>query len=414
MYQFLAEADVARLATEAAEMLQRLCVRIPDRCVGSAGNKEAVLYLEERLSSLGWKVECPEFPAMDWQDGGADLIVAGGHFSVLPSPYSLGCNVASTLVAATSIDELRKLDARGRVLLLLGDIAREQLMPKNFVFYNPDEHRAIVSALESSGVSAIICATGHNPQVAGGLSPFPLIEDGDFDIPSVFTTEEEGRRLLANVGAEVRLVSRARRLPSTARNVIARRGGRGVRRIVVSAHIDAKRGSPGAIDDGTGIVALALIAELLKDHAGQTGIEIVAFNGEDYYSAAGEMHYIEENQGRFDEVVVDINIDGAAYREDGSCLSFFGLPHDIERSARSVISRHDDLEEGPPWPQGDHSIFVQLGRPAIAVASRWFIDHMDSQRVTHTKNDEPGIVDCDLLARLSLSIAELVTMIAEA
>jgi len=49
-------------------------------------------------------------------------------------------------------------------------------------------------------LSAIIAATSIDPGLAGGISPFPLIEDGDFDIPSVYMTIEEGLRLAERVG----------------------------------------------------------------------------------------------------------------------------------------------------------------------------------------------------------------------
>lgn len=34
----------------------------------------------------------------------------------------------------------------------------------------------------------------------GALYPFPLFEDGDFDIPSVYMTDVEGERLAAYAG----------------------------------------------------------------------------------------------------------------------------------------------------------------------------------------------------------------------
>ena len=55
-----------------------------------------------------------------------------------PSPYSLGCDIRALMVAADSLEALRQLDARGKVLLLHGALAAEPLMPKNFPFYNPE------------------------------------------------------------------------------------------------------------------------------------------------------------------------------------------------------------------------------------------------------------------------------------
>ena len=62
-------------------------------------------------------------------------------------------------------------------------------------------------------------------------------------------------------------------------------------KITVFAHIDAKDGTPGALDNGAGVVVLLLLAELLQDYDGGVELELVALNGEDYYSAAGEMQY---------------------------------------------------------------------------------------------------------------------------
>ena len=66
--------------------------------------------------------------------------------------------------------------------------------------------------------------------MVGALYPFPLLEDGDFDIPSVYMTEEEGNRLAEHVGKEISLESRVYRIPATGCNVIARKGVRPNRR----------------------------------------------------------------------------------------------------------------------------------------------------------------------------------------
>ena len=68
----------------------------------------------------------------------------------------------------------------------------------------------------------------------------------------------------------------------------------------------------------------------------------------------------------------------------------------------------DGITEGIQWPQGDHSIFVQQGCPAIAVSSKWFIDHMDSQAITHTPKDNAGIVDCRKVVEIAEALNWLV------
>jgi aminopeptidase YwaD len=391
--------------------LQVLCVDIAERCVGSEGNRQATRFFERELVSLGWKTETPEFSAMDWNDCGATLKVGGQAFNVFVSPYSLGCAVESELVSATTISELEKSDCRGKILFLHGEIAQEQLMPKNFVFYNPEEHQRIIALLEAGGAKAIICATGRNAALAGGVYPFPLIEDGDFDIPSVYMTEEEGKRLAPFIGKQVTLHSNSERISGKGCNVIGRKGGQCPEKIVITAHIDAKKGTPGAIDNATGVIVLLLLAEMLQDYSGSKQIEIVALNGEDYFAVPGQMSYIRANQDNFGNVLVNINIDGAGYTDGKSAFSFFNLPETMLEKANEVLRKYPGIVEGIQWPQGDHSIFVQYGRPAIAASSKWFTENINGQDITHTLKDDVGIVDCRKVVELAEAIESFVQML---
>ena len=181
----------------------------------------------------------------------------------------------------------------------------------------------------------------------------------------------------------------------------------------MTAHIDAKKGSPGAIDNATGVVALLLLAERLKDYDGGRLLEIAAFNGEDYYAASGQMDYIRKNQGQFGNIVLNINIDGAGYKEGKSAFSFFDVPEDLRAAADAMLEQFDGLTEGMPWPQGDHSIFIQQGCPAIAVSSQWFIEHIDSQDITHTPKDNPDIVDCRKVVEIAEALNGFIRKSAE-
>jgi aminopeptidase YwaD len=388
--------------------LKTLCLDIPERCVGSEGNRQATHFFERELSSFGWATEMAEFDAIDWVENGAILRSDGVDFDVLVSPYSLGFIGSAELVSASTIEELSLINAKNKIIFLSGGIAREQLMPKNFVFYNPEEHQKIISMLEKSGARAIISATGRNASLAGGVYPFPLIEDGDFDIPSVYMTEEEGLKLSQKTGKTVFLESVSKRIPGKGYNVIGKKGNKNSSRIVVTAHIDAKKGTPGAIDNATGVIVLLLLADLLRDYSGDKLIELVAFNGEDYYAVPGQMNYISANRDNFGSILLNINIDGAGYKEGMSAFSLFALPEDLLKPARKVIGQYPGIAEGALWPQGDHSIFLQFGVPAIAVSSKWFIDNIAEQDITHTPKDNMGIVDCRKIIEISLALNSLI------
>ena len=400
--------ETEQLYQKSLSYLRVLCEEIPERCVGSEGNRMATRFFEKEISSFGWNTEIQEFEAVDWEDGGAVLHSDDESFEVFVSPYSLGCAVEAPLVSASYVEELAQLEMSAKILFLYGEIAKEQLMPKNFVFYNPEHHQRIITLLEQKRPAAILSATSRNAALAGGIYPFPLIEDGDFEIPSVYLTDEEGQKLNLMVGRKALLVSRCMRAPGIGYNLIGRLGKNARKRIVITAHIDAKKGTPGAIDNATGVIILMLLAELLQDYSGQTMIELVAFNGEDYYAAPGQMIYLDQNQDRLEEILFNINIDGAGYFQGLSAFSLFDLQEDMRSRVLDVIEVFEGITEGPQWVQGDHSIFVQQGVPAIAVSSLWFIENIDQQEITHTPKDHPGIVDCQKVVEIAEAIHLLI------
>jgi aminopeptidase YwaD len=400
--------ETEKLHQKSVSYLKILCEDIKNRSVGSTGNRQATDFFNKEISSLGWNSEDSELNVIDWEDGGATLQAKDKNFKVLVSPYSLDCNAKGKLTSISNIEELERTDISGKIILLYDEIAKEQLMPKNFIFYNPEEHQRIVAFLEKKKPVAIVSVTGRNAALAGGIYPFPLIEDGDFDIPSVYMTEEEGRRLLPHAGESIVLKSHSRRIPTNAYNVIARKGKNATERIVITAHIDTKKGTPGAIDNATGVIVLLLVAEMLGDYDGNSMIEIVAFNGEDYYSVPGQMDYIHKNQNKFNEILLNVNIDGAGYIEGKSTFSLFGLSEKMNEYVNDILTEYNGITEGIQWPQGDHSIFVQQGCPAIAVSSKWFIDNLDSQSITHTPKDNAGIVDCHKVVEIAEALNWLI------
>ena len=395
----------SQLAEKAERYLERLCVEIPNRRVGSAGNRAATDFFAETMTSFGFRTESPEFPCIDWVGEGARLTAGGESFEASPSPYSLGCDVNAPLTVVTSADELEAAEIAGAILLLRGDIAKEQLMPKNFPFYNPDEHRRIISLLESKAPRAIIAATSRNPELAGAVYPFPLIEDGDFDIPSVYMTEDEGRRLASHAGEVVALESRARRIPSSGCNVVARKAMAAPRRIVLCAHIDSKLDTPGALDNAAGVVTLLLLAELLEEYGGRLGVEIVAINGEDYYAASGEKLYLEHNRSSLGDIVLSINLDAPGYRQGPTAYSLYGCSDAIAAAVRSAFGGYADLCEGEPWYQSDHMVFVQNQVPALAITSEGLMEIETA--VAHTPKDRPELVDCSKLVATALALRDL-------
>jgi len=387
---------------KAREYLNRLCNVKPNRRTGSPGNREATDFFANIVKEWDYDIDTTPFPSMDYESIKTSLMSKDQNYEVFNSQFSPGCDVTSEVVTVSTVEELEGCRCEGKILLLRGEICTEQLMPKNFVFYNPDHHKRIYALLEEKKPTAIITATEKNPELVGALYPFPLIEDGDFDIPSVYCTNEVGREIEEEAGGHFRLIIEARQIPSIASNVIARKNAAAYQKIVVTAHIDAYWCTPGALDNASGTIVLLLLAEILQDYKGTLGIEIAAFNGEDYYGASGEMDYLRRYDEEISKIAVAINIDDVGYKNGKDAYSLYECPEGITKKARGLFNKYPGIIEGEPWYQGDHMIFIQKGRPTIALTSEKTVELMAT--VTHTPKDTPDLVDCGKLVEIASAL----------
>ncbi len=394
------------LEKKADRYLRLLCQEIPDRCVGSPGNRQATAFLADTLRSFGFAITTPKFDCFSWQDQGSSLSVNGKKFPIHTSPYSLTGSCKAPLLPLATLAELRTADACGKIALLHGEIAAEQLMPKNFRFYNPEQHQEINRLLETKGFLAVLAATGKNPELAGGMYPFPLIEDGDFLLPSAYMKDTDGEKLSSLAGQVVELDIHAERVPAYGCNVIARTEAT-KQKIVFSAHLDAKQGTPGALDNATGIITLLLLAELFQDYSGPHQIELLAFNGEDYYSSPGENMYLDMELPHFSDIMLNINIDGVGYHAAQTAFSFYACPDGLKQKITEQLTKSPDLVPGFDWYQGDHMVFMQNNVPALAVTSNAF--HALWSEIAHTDRDTPELVDCQKLVQLAQALSDLCT-----
>lgn len=405
-------AQVSAMAAQASEYLEALCSRYPDRHVGGAGNEAANALFEQVATASGFEVDSVPFDCIEWVRGDAQAEAGGGAYELHAGPYSLPCDLKATLASATTADELDRGSFEGTVLLVSGDLAREQLMPKGFDFYNPEEHQRIVAALERQRPAAVIGATGRNPSLAGGLYPFPLLEDGDFDIPNAYLTDVAGAGLAEHVGETVRLRIESDRAPARARQVIARKRGNAPGRVVLSAHVDSKEGTPGALDNATGVAALLVLAGLLRDRRSAFDVELVPFNGEDYYAAPGQKLYLERNRGVLGDVILEINLDGAGFSGKATAVSMYGCGEEVESVVREALAGRVGFAEGPAWFQSDHAIFAMQGIPAMALTSENFLEL--STEYTHTPADRLELVDPAAVGQIAEFLADVIAGLSAA
>lgn len=387
-----------------AGLLDHLCAVTPDRRPGSPGNHAAVDLVAAQLDDVGWKVQTPRFPVSCWEGEPGWLRLADRAWPVAPSPYSLGWQGGAAVHPASTEADLAA-DHGGAIVLLHGEVASAPLTPKGYPFYGSERDARIVAQLEACGATAVLAITGRAPEIAGSVEPFALIEDGAFLVPTGNLGAAHGTELLAalaesppDTAADLLLLSR--RWNASARNILASRG-RQDGRVTVVAHIDSKPGTPGAVDNASGVVVLARVAELLTDAPPDIGVELLFVNGEDHYAAPGEQHYLATTD--LTKIRLAINVDGAGYRGGPTAFSSYGPVDELDLAPLAA----EGLVPGPPWPQSDHMVFAMSGVPAIALTS-WDLTTL-MQHVTHSAHDTPELVDVDLLEAAAQGIARVIS-----
>lgn len=390
----------------ALHSLRALCSLTPDRRPGGSANRVATRLVADAFGQAGWQVERQPFRCMDWEATGGAVRLGDDSLAIEPSPYGLGVDGSGTVRAVQDLEDLRRDDLEGSILVLHGAIASEPLTPRDFPFYSSDEHERILGRIEAARPLAVVAVTGRHPELCGAIEPFPLIEDGAFTVPAAAVRPDAGSRLVAADGVHAGISIAARRWQAEAENVVARRGP-DRDRLVVIAHVDSKPGTPGAVDNAAGVVVLMLLAESMsparRPHL-PVGVELLAVNGEDHFQAPGEQAWLERND--VDQVAAAINIDGAGYRIGATALSAYHLDPAAERLVARVMERHRGVVPGPRWYQSDHAIFAMRGRPALAFTSER-LDLLLAE-LYHAPTDTPDQVSIDRLLEIADSVDELV------
>lgn len=376
-----------------------LAGEIGARPAGSVAGRRAEAYVAQVLAADGLLVERQAFRCLDWRPGEASVRFGDRVIAAVASPWSLGCEVRGEGVAVETLEQLARLDARGRIVVLHGALAREALFPRAFPFLVVEDHRAIADALEAASPLAVVAAS---PDPA---RPVPLIEDGDLPLPVVTVAHEDVRAVLAAPGP-IDVRSGGARRPGEGANVVARLRPEAAERVAVTAHLDTKPGTPGALDDASGVAALLELAGMLEAAPAGRGVELAILNGEDHYAAPGQRRYLETTD--MTRVRLAINVDGVGLAGSAVGVAPMAMPTEVERRARRLLDRHKDVRALDPWPQGDHMLFVGAGVPALAITSVGIFDVIET--IVHTPADTPDGVDAEQIAAACRFVTDALTL----
>jgi aminopeptidase YwaD len=138
--------------------------------------------------------------------------------------------------------------------------------------------------------------------------------------------------------------------------------------VIVSAHYDSVRVSPGADDDGSGVAVVLAVADIMSNYCFNSTVRFVLFSGEEQ-GLLGSHEYVQHAYRTGERIIADLQLDGVGYAvtsEDSSKIKH----HSNNQSAwmvdiSSAIASHyyDDIDlevvRLPHVTFSDHESFVK-------------------------------------------------------
>jgi aminopeptidase YwaD len=375
--------------------VQRLAGDIGARPCGSAANHAAAAYIRAEMTACGLEVETQPYPCPDWALEDTILEAGGLRLPAKANPYSPACDLSALAVACSTRVELEAGDAAGRILILYGALASRGLIPPYACYISaPDP---LAELLKAKRPAALVCV---GPRLE---RPQPLIEDWEIGIPSVTVPAGAGLELLRRIDQPLRLLIASRSAPGESANVVGRRAGtHGPDRLVFCAHYDTKHGTPGALDNASGVAVLLALARLLAERPPKCGLEFIAFSGEE--TGGTDFTAYMERAPDLEHMLGLVNVDGVGLRVGADSITLLAGSAQLEAAAREIAARYPGATWIEPWYESDHSAFAWRGVPSFALSTA------GAAEICHQPEDTPDWVDPDRLARvveLAASLAEL-------
>ncbi|NLE25491.1 MAG: M28 family peptidase [Clostridiaceae bacterium] len=374
------------------------------RPAGTIQNQEITDYIGSYLESLGYTTRKLPFSCKVWESKESFLTIDGNKVNIQVSPYSEPFSGKRRGIIVRNLEELERVECEDRILFLTEDLAQESLQPKNFPFYYPDEHKAIIDCVEAKKPGVIIAITGGT--CMSGLKPFPVIEDGNFHIPVASIDKEVFSEIEDKVSEnEMELSIISKNDTATAYQLIASKkvaDPKGT--IVICAHMDSKYNTDGALDNATGVATMLHAAKSIDSD--RYNIDIVPFNSEEYYDPQGELIYLEELQKNEKEVSLLVNIDTVAHIGSKVAVAFFNLNEKEELELDNIMNSCTNIVRGQPWYAGDHAAFAFGGTKCVLVSASDLFEGCLSY--THCPKDTIDLVDERLIENAAEYISKVV------
>ncbi|MBU2511123.1 M28 family peptidase [bacterium] len=386
------------------KILAHLVNEIGERPVGSSGNHASLALLERQFVKLGYNLKNLDFDCYCWEYGESSIKTTQRNHPIHPGGFSNFFEGTCPIELIETVDQLESANLENKIAVLNGTISNEPLMPKDFPFYYPEEHQRIINALESKNPSAIVAVTGKHPFC--GLNPFPLFDDGNFNIPNACMDQNSANKINYSEN-KLTLTINSRRIPGKSRQLVASTRDSCPRKIVICGHMDTAYNTPGALDNATGLIVMLKLAARISSYSGDYKLEFVPFNGEEYYGVSGQLAYLADQEQKAESIALVINIDSPGHTNSKTALSFYNFNPSDKKKVQKVMDSHQICETGSQWIAGDHSIFAFRNIPCIAVTS----SDLESEIMgfSHTPRDTINHVDPAILEETAIFLEDYIT-----
>jgi aminopeptidase YwaD len=178
------------------------------------------------------------------------------------------------------------------------------------------------------------------------------------------------------------------------------------KKLVLCANFDTRYNSTGAFDNASGTCALLTITEILAKKNLNCGLELIAFNDEEY-TAKGAVAYLEKYRNTFPKILSAINLDGVGNRAGVNCMTSFETNSDINALIDNLLKKYTDIKRVDPWYSEDHTIFLLCNVPTLSFSS------VDFPPIVHTQWDNIEWVDPQKVHRVISFVLDYVDQVVD-
>lgn len=383
-------------------------------------------FVERRMREMGLdRVQQLSFPLLAWDriDAALDVEADGarleGDWNILSLGHVPSSDVRAPLLNAGfgTAEELAALGGAVEGRIVLVDVSS----PPG---YGRSVHRSEkVTLATAAGAVGFIQVNDRE----GALVPIGVATLGDeaSQIPAAAVDLETGNRLRAALESHgevaVRLVLENWMERSTSANVIGEIQGTTDEIILVGAHLDSWDLATGALDNGSGSLAVLDAALALMSHVQRTGLRprrtlrFAFWMGEEL-GLYGSRAYVQDRlaEGTLGRYAAVLNMDVVG---DPTTLGAIGRPgtapllaHVRAAAEAAGISLSDTFSFGGGL-YSDHQPFMLEGVPIVSIGSR---QRPEAAGVGHTTADTRDVIDERGIQRAAALAAALLWTLAQA